>query len=339
MTLIAEPTSPLMPPVLPRLGEAEVQRANALIGTERDFTFLWAGKPARFRFTEVSLAPASNGSLRVRLGDHRFEVGLPALPEPASLGATFAGIELCALPTELVAGVLEAWLDDAIRVLKQHSLSLELEGWEDEQRAVAWSYGWEIAWDGQDRFLTGTLAGSAEALSFLVGLAHRAKPQLRNDADDMRFACTVAVADVQLPLATVRGLACGDVVLVPVSAAERESGYRQLWVAGRAMAQARQDGPVVKIFSMNATTEMKSPGLPAGEVRVDDLPVQLLFDVGQIDVSVAQLRTLREGYTFELPGAVTPLVTIRANGREVGQGELVEVGDKLGVRIVAWAVS
>ena len=42
------------------------------------------------------------------------------------------------------------------------------------------------------------------------------------------------------------------------------------------------------------------------------------------------------GYTFELPAVPDRLVTIRANAREVGAGELVDLGDKLGVRIVNW---
>lgn len=340
MTLVLDTTPSLSPISLPRLSEAEVQRKNTLLGSFREFPFNWAGKSAALSFIDAASARAPTGWVRVRLGDHSLDVGIPSLPEPSSLGAAFAGIEIAALPEDLVVGVLEAWLDEPLQALKQQGVHLELEAWSSAPRASEADLGWHITWDGQTGFLSGVLSANAESLGFLAGLAHRRKPQPRVSADLLSFAGAVAIASTQLPLNTLRGLSVGDVVLVPLSAADRANGYCEVWLAGRRLAAARRVGETLTLSRMNVSTDSKTPaGSPSASLQVDELPVQLLFDVGQIDVSVGLLRTLGEGHTFQLPSAPANLVTIRANGREIGQGELVEIGEKMGVRIVSWSLS
>jgi type III secretion protein Q len=341
MSFTVETSPPLVPIALPRLSEAEVQRTHALVGVHREFPFTWSGKAAVLRFTAVEAAPAASGWLHLRLGDHSLALGLPALPEVSALGANFAGIEIAALPDDLIVGVLEAWIHDAVEALKPHNIPLQLENWCPEETRHVADFGWEISWDGRERFLTGSLAAGPEVLGFLAGLALRAAPRARAGSREgsVPFACHVAVATALLPWAELKTLEVGDVVLVAATRTDLAAGHCELWAAGRRIAAARREGAALKILTMNASLETKANTAAAGALRVDELPVQLLFDVGTLDVTIQQLRTVGEGYTFELPGAVERLVTIRANGREIGQGELVDVGGKVGVRIVNWLMS
>ncbi|GAA3913588.1 type III secretion system cytoplasmic ring protein SctQ [Luteimonas lutimaris] len=67
------------------------------------------------------------------------------------------------------------------------------------------------------------------------------------------------------------------------------------------------------------------------------LPVQLSFEIGRMEVSVGDMASLQPGYVFALPTQLQGSnVTIRANGRSAGRGEVVAVGDTLGVRLLAW---
>jgi type III secretion system YscQ/HrcQ family protein len=328
-----------VPSFVRRSSDAEVRRFNTLVGTHRAFAFAWSGKPALLRFVDVSHAPRVSGWLRVRLGDHSFDLGLPALPEPSSLGAAFAGIEIAALPEELLLGVLEAWLEEPLAALQRQSLALHLEAWQTAESPPAASCDWEIAWDGRERFLAGTLHADTETLSFLAGLVHRAAPSPASSADAIPFPVSIAIARLSLPLATVQTLAAGDVLLLPITANEHAQGHCELWTGERRLGRALRQQHTVKILTMNSSSETKPAIDAATPLRVDELPVQVVFDVGQLDLSVGQLRTLGEGYTFELPAVPERLVTIRANGREIGQGELVEIGEKVGVRIVNWSLA
>ena len=75
----------------------------------------------------------------------------------------------------------------------------------------------------------------------------------------------------------------------------------------------------------------------SGEALARNLPVQLAFDIGRLEVSVGDLASLQPGYVFALPAQLQGAnVTIRANGRSAGRGEVVAVGDTIGVRLLAW---
>lgn len=68
------------------------------------------------------------------------------------------------------------------------------------------------------------------------------------------------------------------------------------------------------------------------------LPVDLAFELGRTELRVGELSALQPGYVFPLAGPLEGAnVTIRANGQAVGQGELVAVGDTLGVRLLGWS--
>ncbi len=80
-------------------------------------------------------------------------------------------------------------------------------------------------------------------------------------------------------------------------------------------------------------TEAKPPQSVA-EIgpAVETLDIELTFDVGRIQVPVAQLRTLQSGYLFELETDLDTPVTILANGRPIGKGRLVQIGERVGVQ-------
>ena len=68
----------------------------------------------------------------------------------------------------------------------------------------------------------------------------------------------------------------------------------------------------------------------------DNIPVSLDFDLGNLALPLGELAALKPGYVFELAGSLEKLrVVIRANGTRVGLGELVAVGDVLGVQLLA----
>ena len=68
------------------------------------------------------------------------------------------------------------------------------------------------------------------------------------------------------------------------------------------------------------------------------LPVDVSFELGRSEMRIGELSALQPGYVFPLAGPLEGAnVTIRANGQAVGQGEVVAVGDTLGVRLLWWS--
>lgn len=68
---------------------------------------------------------------------------------------------------------------------------------------------------------------------------------------------------------------------------------------------------------------------------IGDIPVEISLDLGRLDITLGELSGLQPGYVFDLSEPLEKArVTIRANGSSVGHGELVVLGDNLGVRLL-----
>jgi len=67
---------------------------------------------------------------------------------------------------------------------------------------------------------------------------------------------------------------------------------------------------------------------------IDGIPVRLVFDVGQQELTLGEARQLQPGFTFELNRDMSSPVTVKANGKPFAECELVQINNQLGARIV-----
>jgi len=84
-----------------------------------------------------------------------------------------------------------------------------------------------------------------------------------------------------------------------------------------------------------ADTEDQEFGDNPGAFDVGGLSLPVKFEIDTVAIPVSQLTALRPGYVVEL---TVPLaesrIRISAHGQTIGFGELVTVGEHLGVRIL-----
>ena len=66
---------------------------------------------------------------------------------------------------------------------------------------------------------------------------------------------------------------------------------------------------------------------------LDELEVTLRFGVGSASMTLGELSAIQSGYIFQTQMDLEQPVTIEVNGAVIGRGELVQVGDKIGVRV------
>jgi len=69
-------------------------------------------------------------------------------------------------------------------------------------------------------------------------------------------------------------------------------------------------------------------------IDIDELQINLAFDVGEHAIQFQELKKIQPGYIFELDNLVTRPVTIRANGQSIGSGELLQTDEKIAVRVL-----
>ncbi|MDH5822035.1 type III secretion system cytoplasmic ring protein SctQ [Luteimonas sp. RD2P54] len=119
----------------------------------------------------------------------------------------------------------------------------------------------------------------------------------------------------------------------------------RLWPLAATAQGWRIDGPAQHQPRPQETatmTETPAEAVADGEDQDADagarqLPVQVAFEIGRLEMRVGEVSALQPGYVFALPAHLEGSnVVIRANGEAVGQGEVVAVGDTLGVRLLNW---
>jgi type III secretion protein Q len=92
------------------------------------------------------------------------------------------------------------------------------------------------------------------------------------------------------------------------------------------------------------STDVSEPGdaaqpaassLPA--VPVEEVTLKVVFDLGEIELSLPEVRALVPGQVIDLGRLPTQAVRVSVNGRRIGTGEIVEIEGRLGVRLLELA--
>lgn len=71
-----------------------------------------------------------------------------------------------------------------------------------------------------------------------------------------------------------------------------------------------------------------------GENALGKMSVRLRFDLGERSLTLDELMQIGPGHVFDLGRDIRKAVTIRANGRLVGEGELVDLDGQIGVAVL-----
>jgi type III secretion protein Q len=199
----------------------------------------------------------------------------------------------------------------------------------------------------------------AIAPSTSLALPHlAASPWTNGRSLHIRLPLVVAALDVTV--AELDSLAIGDVVVLSgMSAADTDQVHLAISPAGGIIA--RIDGhrltverlgksmstsdaaPATRSAPTAAARPGTAPAAPAAKAPVvppasiEELPLRIVFDFGDLELTLAELRGLVPGQVIDLARPPGSAVRMTVNGRRVGAGEIVEIDGRLGVRITELA--
>ena len=160
------------------------------------------------------------------------------------------------------------------------------------------------------------------------------------------IVCAARVAVSSVSRNGLKGLAVGDALLfdrvapdggVVLCIAEHLTTVGQLNDSGDVTVGAPftvQSPYLLGEFQM-ADNEFEAESREAAldETSIGNLPVRLVFELGRREMSIEELRNIGVGGSIALDKPASSIVDILANGRRVGAGEMVLIGDQLGVKI------
>lgn len=188
--------------------------------------------------------------------------------------------------------------------------------------------------------MTGTrISASPEAwLALLEHHAWRPKAQPLEALHALPISLPVRLGHHCLPAPALHGLCVGDVIL-PDRTRFDTQGQGRLALGGM-QAQVRYAAPgLLTILTMEMQLNHDSEDEAGGvaDAALDQLPLALSFELGTLQLSLGQLRTLASGAVLQLSQGSAGSIAIICGGRHLGRGEAVDVDGRLGVRITSWS--
>lgn len=347
-----EPESAL---ALPVISPAEAASINAFYRRRPAVSFPVAGRTAT---VTASWPPAAgDGSGRCRL-DLTVDGASGVLILPDSLvNALVAGLDPDVRPDDLDpwqrALLLELAVADALSALEA-SLGARLSvdavhatGGDEESGAA--SLAFNVAIDG--------LASSAALLRLpprhavrLARCLDRGAPAPRPPREGLEetsiavpVAVCLRVAATTCSVGEIATLQPGDIVTADHSRRQPHTAVAVLAEhlaapVELAAAGAQITAPLARIHGSSWEWSMENGvDRPQADLMektdLDDIPVKLLFELGRVELSLAEIRRLAPGAVIAMPRSSDESVDIVANGRRIGRGSLVQIGSNLGVRI------
>ncbi|WP_315124610.1 type III secretion system cytoplasmic ring protein SctQ [Comamonas antarctica] len=268
---------------------------------------------------------------------------LPAAAAQQLLSALLDGAALPEMPADMQSATLEAALDELLarlEALGRGAPRIVATTIGQAPAALPHALAWRLDAATGMQALAGMLRTDGLGLLLLAGLVAGLPAQdgaLASDALQVQLHLDIGYA--RLEARELQQLAPGDVLLMERSFL---AGERVLWLqalgAGGLHVQlpppdAAPHAPFLTVVQSwtHAMPDLDTPLQDAADLLA--IPVRLSFDLGEITLTLAELRALQPGQAIRLGHPVAGAVRVRANGALVGEGELVEIDGHLGVAL------
>ncbi len=246
--------------------------------------------------------------------------------------------ELRQLPAELQPLVIEAAFEGLAGLIESATRKRFClrDGLATRDVSTAGRHGVGFMLDDGEASASGELWFDDAGLGYLASAVRQLQP---SDAGQDWGALPVPVRFcagwTDVPLSSLRQLKRRDVVLLDESWVGSELD-RIVVRMGRLGASASINGRHI--------TLMEEPGEIMDELdeqSVDDsagfadLPVRLHFDLGERQLTLSELMVIGPGHVFDRGRELRRAVIIRANGKAIGEGGLVDIYGQIGVSVLS----
>lgn len=295
---------------------------------------------------------------RFSLGEHVGCIGLDMLAESMLLGERFSDLLPRELRYLLLADALQPWVQSTEKVMGQRfewnppAASEPEPSAADIERAALFRLTKEGEAGGR---CGGFIRFDDSAAMELAATSMNAllAPPTPRTLGWLQFPLSFGIGTTRLTLKELKSIEVGDIVSVDERPLSSEGMLVEARIKGNPgidiIGQVKGFNITVKQWKVQTMTQgnpnapdssIESSGPHAPNVPPDNLgglEVPLRFEIGDLSVSLADLKHLQPGFIFELPQPISHgTVRILAHGNLLGTGYLVAIGDRLGVRVTAF---
>lgn len=295
----------------------------------------------QFRWLHLA-GPIVGVELRLRIGGAELSVCL----EDLSLFGSAADVARPELPAALRAAYLNAVGAPVWRELERttrHAVEVVRVGMRGTLEVTPDCLGFQIGREPHGPRTRGFVRVEDSNLQDVLSEVSRREMPAMKLRHDTRIEWRAVVGTTRLPTAEVRALQEYDVVVID-DATYTADGL-ECWLgagptrrfAGRVSLRTGRLHMVDFTTKGNAFMTQPDAGEPPGQqIGFDEIPVSLRFEVAQWQAPLGEMAKLTTGTVIDLGRRVDEQsVTVWVEQRCIGKGQLVAIGERLGVRLLS----
>jgi type III secretion protein Q len=327
----------------PRFSRDEIAFRNVICKRREPVAFEWLG--ALWRLALQMRVEAVVGQVYVEAdwGGSRVVMKVSGRWIEQVARALVPDASLTSLPEPLMLAILEsafASASDLIGSKTKKRFRIVAAGTKPRSTEGLTCFGFRLERDGET--VVGEVWFDALGMGFLAS-ALRGQRALRDGSafwERLEIPLRFEVGWTDLATSSLQGIEPHDVILLDECWVSEQRV--RVKVGGGCLFEAMLEG-----MQMTVMTELEE-ALDGGDDLVDGgdwtdegdrlehLQVRLTFDLGERMMTLASLQEIGPGHIFDLGRDLRRAVIIRANGRAVGEGELVEIDGRIGVSVMAF---
>ncbi len=321
-----------------KLSPIQRKISNALISRSKEVSILLEGLKQKItiEFLLEDTLPLKEYTifLYISLFDKPCILAMDSWPLEENLDSFLSGEKLESLPKELSLATIEASHESLINIIetaldseiKLYKYSNEFNGNTDEWLSLKIT--------GDDKHVSNAkLILNNHIINELV----EAISILPIEKDQSIPAITIPIymeyGRTKINKSLISSIELGDVLLVDsTNSLDKNNTHIRLTNMKKYLARNTTDS---KKYLFQEEVHMKNnESETETSINLNDLPLTVTFDLGKTSLPLSELEKLGEGYTLDLSDvSLDELVTLRIENQLLGKGELVEIADRIGVRI------
>lgn len=277
--------------------------------------------------------------IEARLGRNSISIGLAS----AAFLELLDGENAALLPAHMKCALLESYLDSAVRAFEQAG-GLLISIASVTHNPLEWpdrgcNLFFEVQREEGRTATSGCLSLDVQGLACLARLfKHHDHPPAWDRIGHLRLPVGFVLGSARLRLSQINRLAGDDVILFdsitgqgsrPLSI-RIDVAQRPFWLAKKTGNHLIVEKRLEHLMKENAKEVVWDDEEMAD---LEEIELELIFELGRMSMSLAEVRRIGRGYVFDLGGAFSKPVCVSINGGRVGSGELVKIDNRLGVRL------
>ncbi|SEQ56424.1 MULTISPECIES: type III secretion system cytoplasmic ring protein SctQ [Pseudomonas] len=321
------------PLVFPLVTLEDVRLANRVYRSREDWQGKITGHPVSVRLAWNSQPIQSALSFPLMFDEQPACLQLPSSLAQALGGALLEGI---GAPARFRALLIEQALLTSIQPIEQ-STGFPIRfaaGLVDIPHPIRLSFQVTL----RDKTYPVMLDLSATTLSPLLPCLDQTFPASDLPLSQLRLPVTLCIGSQQVRLSELQGLQLGDVVMLRSNQGAWISVENRLRASLAVVASGYQLQTGLVLTSVSKEWDMSDTSMhktTAEDDPLGEVPITLVCEAGRLELPLGEVKALSEGSILAFPDSTDEAVEITVNGRRLGRGTLVRIGEGLGVRITS----